>query len=73
MRAPCRSRSVHYARSVIFQKHMEEPGKREIALRAMTFFAFASDDGDIRDRSISRLEAVLGITGMADLSEVCSD
>ena len=40
-------------------KHMEEPGKREIALRAMTFFAFASDDGDIRDRSLSRLEAVL--------------
>jgi len=40
-------------------KHMEEPGKREIALRAMTFFAFASDDGDIRDRSLSRLEEVL--------------
>ena len=40
-------------------KHMEEPGKREIALRAMTFFAFASDDGDIRDRSLSRLETVL--------------
>ena len=40
-------------------KHMGEPGKREIALRAMTFFAFASDDGDIRDRSFSRLEAVL--------------
>ena len=40
-------------------KHMGEPGKREIALRAMTFFAFAGDDGDIRDRSLSRLEAVL--------------
>ena len=40
-------------------KHMGEPGKREIALRAMTFFAFASDDGDIRDRSLSRLEVVL--------------
>ena len=40
-------------------KHMGEPGKREIALRAMTFFAFASDDGDIRDRSLSRLETVL--------------
>ena len=40
-------------------KHMGEPGKREIALRAMTFSAFASDDGDIRDRSLSRLEAVL--------------
>ena len=40
-------------------KHMEEPGKREMALRALTFFAFASDDGDIRDRSISRLETVL--------------
>jgi len=40
-------------------KHMGEPGKREIALRAMTFFAFASDDGYIRDRSLSRLETVL--------------
>jgi len=30
-----------------------------MALRALTFFAFASDDGDIRDRSISRLETVL--------------
>jgi hypothetical protein len=40
-------------------KHAGEPGKREIALRALTFFAFASDDGDIRDRSISRLETVL--------------
>jgi len=40
-------------------KHMGEPGKREIALRAMTFFAFASDDGDIRDRSLSRLKTVL--------------
>jgi len=40
-------------------KHMGEPGKREIALRAMTFFAFASADGDIRDRSLSRLEVVL--------------
>lgn len=40
-------------------KHIDEPGKREIALRAMTFFAFASDDGDIRDRSLSRLETVL--------------
>ena len=40
-------------------KHAGEPGKREMALRALTFFAFASDDGDIRDRSISRLETVL--------------
>ena len=40
-------------------KHMGEPGKREMALRALTFFAFVSDDGDIRDRSISRLETVL--------------
>ena len=40
-------------------KHMGEPGKREMALRALIFFAFASDDGDIRDRSISRLETVL--------------
>ena len=40
-------------------KHVGEPGKREMALRALTFFAFASDDGDIRDRSISRLETVL--------------
>ena len=40
-------------------KHAGEPGKREMALRALTFFAFASDDGDIRDKSISRLETVL--------------
>ena len=40
-------------------KHMDEPGKREIALRALTFFAFVSDDGDIRDRSISRLQTIL--------------
>jgi len=40
-------------------KHNADPGKREIALRALTFFAFASDDGDIRDRSISRLKTVL--------------
>ena len=40
-------------------KHELDPGKREMALRALTFFAFASDDGDIRDRSISRLETVL--------------
>ena len=40
-------------------KHMVGPGKREIALRALTFFAFSSDDGDIRDRSLSRLQTVL--------------
>ena len=40
-------------------KHMKEPGKREIALRALTFFTFASNDGDIRDRGLSRLEIVL--------------
>ena len=40
-------------------KHMKEPGKREIALRALTFFAFSSDDGDIRDKSLSRLQTVL--------------
>jgi len=40
-------------------KHNVDPGKQEIALRTITFFAFASDDGDIRDRSISRLETVL--------------
>lgn len=40
-------------------KHMGEPGKREMALRALTFFAFVSDDGDIRDRSVSRLQTVL--------------
>ena len=40
-------------------KHLKEPGKREIALRALTFFAFVSDDGDIRDRSLSRLKTVL--------------
>ena len=40
-------------------KHMKEPGKREMALSALTFFAFVSDDGDIRDRSLSRLNTVL--------------
>ena len=29
-------------------KHMKEPGKREMALSALTFFTFMSDDGDIR-------------------------
>ena len=36
-----------------------DPGKQEMALRALTFFAFASDDGDIRDRSKSRLIKIL--------------
>lgn len=40
-------------------KHSLDPGKQEMALRSLTFFAFASDDGDIRDRSISRLKVVL--------------
>ena len=40
-------------------KHMKEPGKREIALSALTFFTFMSDDGDISDRSLSRLNNVL--------------
>ncbi|MBC8258033.1 MAG: hypothetical protein H8E38_03365 [SAR324 cluster bacterium] len=40
-------------------KHMGEPGKRELAIGALTFLAFTSDDGDIRDRSLSRLETVL--------------
>ena len=40
-------------------KHMKEPGKREMALSALTFFTFMSDDGDIRNRSLSRLKAVL--------------
>ena len=40
-------------------KHMKEPGKREMALSALTFFTFMSDDGDIRDKSLSRLNTVL--------------
>ena len=40
-------------------KHMKEPGNREMALSALTFFTFMSDDGDIRDRSLSRLNTVL--------------
>ncbi len=40
-------------------KHMKEPGKREIALSALTFFTFMTDDGDISDRSLSRLNNVL--------------
>ena len=33
-------------------KHMEGPGKREMALSALTFFTFMSDDGDIHDLSL---------------------
>tara|TARA_Y100001970_G_C14202249_1_gene841801 strand:- start:555 stop:2162 length:1608 start_codon:yes stop_codon:yes gene_type:complete len=40
-------------------KHNPDPGKKEMALNALTFFAFSSDDGDIRDRSKSRLIKVL--------------
>ena len=40
-------------------KHNLDPGKQEMAMRALTFFAFTSDDGDIRDRSLSRLKVVL--------------
>lgn len=40
-------------------KYNTDPGKQEIALRGLTFFAFVSDDGDIRDRSRSRLKTVL--------------
>ena len=40
-------------------KHIKEPGKRELALSALTFFTFMSDDGDISDRSLSRLNNVL--------------
>ena len=40
-------------------KHMKDPGKREIALSALTFFTFMSDDGDIFERSLSRLNTVL--------------
>jgi len=40
-------------------KHMKEPGKREMALSTLTFFTFMSDDGYIRERSLSRLNTVL--------------
>ncbi|MEE2717242.1 MAG: hypothetical protein VX610_07430 [SAR324 cluster bacterium] len=40
-------------------KHDAEPGKRELAVRALVFLTFSSDDGDVRDRSESRLEAIL--------------
>ena len=32
-------------------KHMKEPGKREMALSALTFFTFMSDDGERSARS----------------------
>jgi hypothetical protein len=40
-------------------KYMEEEGKREMALRAIAFMAFGSEDGDVRERSLSRLESIL--------------
>jgi len=44
-------------------KHMDErPGdsvRRDLAVSALVFLAFASDDGDINDRSLSRLETLL--------------
>ena len=44
-------------------KHMDaRPGdavRRELAVSALVFLAFASDDGDVRDRSLSRLETLL--------------
>ncbi|MEC8223858.1 MAG: hypothetical protein VX020_08320, partial [SAR324 cluster bacterium] len=44
-------------------KHMDErPGdsvRRDLAVSALVFLAFASDDGDVNDRSLSRLETLL--------------
>lgn len=40
-------------------KYEQEPGKRELAVRALVFLAFSSDDGDVRARAESRLEAIL--------------
>ena len=40
-------------------KHMGDPGKQEMALRALVFLAFSSEDGDVRDRSMARLEDIL--------------
>ncbi len=40
-------------------KYMDDVGKREIAVRALAFMAFGSDDGDVRDRSLSRISDIL--------------
>lgn len=40
-------------------KYEQEPGKRELAVRALVFLAFSSDDGDVRARAKSRLEVIL--------------
>ncbi|MCH2300681.1 MAG: hypothetical protein MK437_09005, partial [SAR324 cluster bacterium] len=44
-------------------KHMDErPGdsvRRDLAVSALVFLAFASDDGEVNDRSLSRLETLL--------------
>lgn len=40
-------------------KYMKDPLKRELAVQTLVFLAFASDDGDIRARSLSRLKAIL--------------
>ncbi len=40
-------------------KYMDDVGKREIAVRALAFMAFGSDDGDVRERSLSRITDIL--------------
>lgn len=52
-------------------KYMEEEGKREMALRAIAFMAFGSEDGDVRERSLTRLEEIL--SGPSWLGEALGD
>ncbi|MGK5090590.1 hypothetical protein WDW89_01090 [Deltaproteobacteria bacterium TL4] len=40
-------------------KYLDEPGKREMALGALAFLAFYSDDWDVQNRSKYRLKVVL--------------
>ena len=56
--------SVQQSMSVLktarwISKYELEPGKRELAVRALVFLAFSSDDGDVRNRAKSRLEVIL--------------
>ncbi|MBU3914720.1 hypothetical protein KKA14_04225, partial [bacterium] len=40
-------------------KYMEDPGKREMALRALVFLTYFNDDNDVTESCNSRLETVL--------------
>lgn len=40
-------------------KYMDEPGKQEMAVRAMVFVAFTTDDWDVEDRLHSRIQDII--------------